>query len=270
MGKLVIIIEVILVVLFFGMAGFLLYNAFGDVEQYREGVEEYNYLREGYTFDKTVYDNIAVDNSASVEEDIDLQPKQTDISDTYGVDFAALSDINSDIVGWIHIPDTLCDYPIVQTYDNSTYLKQTFSGEKNSAGAIFMEAACHSDFSSDNTIIYGHNMKNGTMFRPLRSYTEYTFFEEHPYVYLFTPTMNMRCRVVSVFSDNPNSFVYQVGFESAQAYTDFINKVKEKSIYDCGGIDETCKVITLSTCSGNHGEKRFIVICQADDVKTIK
>ena len=83
------------------------------------------------------------------------------------VDFDGLSEVNPQVVGWIFGPDTVISYPIVQGEDNTYYLHRLFTGESNGSGCIFLDAACAGDFSGDHSIIYGHHMKNGTMFASL-------------------------------------------------------------------------------------------------------
>lgn len=96
------------------------------------------------------------------------------------IDFDGLSVINDDIVGWIRSIDNVIDYAIVQGSDNEHYLTHMFDKSYNKAGAIFMDYSNDPDFSDENTIIYGHNMKDGSMFAYLLNYKDQTFYDQHP------------------------------------------------------------------------------------------
>ena len=106
------------------------------------------------------------------------------------VDFAALREINPDIVAWIYIEGTKINYPIVQGEENSYYLKHLFSGEWNGSGCIFLDFRNDASFADRHSIIYGHHMKNGTMFTDLDKYKKQEFFDEHPVALLITPDKN--------------------------------------------------------------------------------
>ena len=115
------------------------------------------------------------------------------------VDFDGLSEVNPQVVGWIFGPDTVISYPIVQGEDNSYYLHRLFTGESNGSGCIFLDAACAGDFSGDHSIIYGHHMKNGTMFASLGEYASQDYYESHPYFQLSTPQGDWRVDVFSAY-----------------------------------------------------------------------
>ena len=100
------------------------------------------------------------------------------------IDLASLQGINNDAVGWIEIPDTSVSYPLVHTTDNTYYLTHTFDNKTNRSGSIFVEASNAADFSDLHTIIYGHNMKNGSMFAGLKNYSDQSYAEAHPYIYV--------------------------------------------------------------------------------------
>ena len=113
------------------------------------------------------------------------------------VDFAALREINPDIVAWIYIEGTKINYPIVQGEDNSYYLKHLFSGEWNGSGCIFLDFRNDASFADRHSIIYGHHMKNGTMFTDLDKYKKQEFFDEHPVALLLTPDKNYKVKWIS-------------------------------------------------------------------------
>lgn len=103
------------------------------------------------------------------------------------MDFAALEGVNSDIVAWLYGADTGLNYPIVQAEDNDYYLYRLLDGTWNKNGTIFMDYVNRSDFSDQNTLVYGHHMKSGAMFGALVQYKKQEFYDAHPYLYLYTP-----------------------------------------------------------------------------------
>ncbi len=248
------IAPIILAGLTFITAAVLLFLAKDDIVDYVKSDSEYKALEDEF-----------VNKGGEQGDGMDYKPYTGEgIIDGFSVDFSKLKEINPDIVGWIYLPGSKLSYPIVKGEDNVKYLNTSFRGEKSSSGTIFMHSECASDFSSKNTLIYGHNMKNGTMFRPIRAYEKEDFYKENPYIYIFTPVFDMKCRVVSAFTTNPESFIYQTSFDGPESYEKFMKQIFDNALYTCKGGDDS-NVITLSTCTGPSGQKRFIVILQPED-----
>ena len=160
--------EIMIVAVCLMVLSFCVCTGLGIYFMYREGVQEYEDLR---TYVK--------------ETDEDDHTEGTDGSDGKQtvVDFKALKKINPDIVAWIRIPDTSIDYPVVQGNDDSYYLTHTFKKAEHVAGAIFLDSDNNADFSDDKNIIYGHNMKDGSMFQGLHKYENEQYLETHNKVY---------------------------------------------------------------------------------------
>lgn len=182
----------------------------------------------------------------------------------FTVDWDALKKKNDQIIAWIRIPDTDISYPIVQGEDNDYYLTHTFEKKENYAGAIFMDAAAHADFSDLNTIIYGHNVKHGTMFADMEKFKDQTFFEEHPYVYIFTPEQNYRCEVFSMYSTTADSDSYAISYGSDEDYLAYATMVKEKSDFAREVVLKASDhMVSLSTCSyerdGQPSDMRYLL-----------
>lgn len=180
---------------------------------------------------------------------------------TYYIDWKSLRAVNPDVVAWIKIPGTVVDYPIVQTKDNQYYLKKGFDGKKNSCGTIFMNTYNRMDFSDDNTVLYGHNMKNGSMFAVINKYREETFYKEHKEVWLFTPYWERKYRIISAHKAADGSETYATEF--GERYAEHVAKEASMSIYDTGnGYNEELPMVTLSTCTGHGALDRMVLICQ--------
>ena len=173
------------------------------------------------------------------------------------IDFASLKEINGDFVGWIEIPGTEVSYPVVHTSDNAYYLTHTFRRQENKS--ICEEASNAGDFSDLHTIIYGHNMKDGSMFAGLKNYRKKDYYEAHPYIYLDQGDGTHCYQIFSCHEADATDITYTIGYRSDDIYAAFLDGLTASSLYDTGvsvGTDEP--VITLSTCTSN-GAKRFVV-----------
>lgn len=178
------------------------------------------------------------------------------------VDFAALESINSDCVAWIRIDGTEIDYPVVQGHDNSFYLKHLFDGEWNGAGCIFLDSRVNPDLSDRHSVLYGHHMKNGTMFSDIAKYKDQTFYENHTTGMILTPTENYRIEFFAGYvagADDENA--WKVTFATEDEYVDWLNETVGRSWFKSEVIPTAeDRVITLSTCSYEFNNARFVLI----------
>lgn len=177
------------------------------------------------------------------------------------VDFALLRAENPDIVAWIYCPDTDVNYPVLQSEDNDYYLRRGMDGSSLLAGSIFMDCRNAADLSDDNVIVYGHNMKNKSMFGLLPSYAKQEFYEEHPIWYLLTPTANYRVELFAGFVTSTDSIVYSTRQEETENGRPIMQKAWEESDFQGGDPPENGeKTITLSTCSYEFSNARYVLI----------
>lgn len=177
------------------------------------------------------------------------------------IDFDALLSINPDYVGWIHIPDTGISYPVVQGSDNSHYLKHLFNGEWNSSGSIFLDCRVDASLSDRHSIIYGHHMKNGTMFSGLTKYKEQQYYEEHPTGLFITPECTYRIDFFAGYVADVDEDAWKVGFQSDEEYEAWIEETKRKSWIESPlSPAVTDRVLTLSTCSYEFDNARFVLL----------
>lgn len=175
-------------------------------------------------------------------------------------DLAALRENNPDVVGWIRVPDTKIDYPVVQGEDNDYYLKHTWQGNANSVGTIFMDVSSHPDLTDFNTLIYGHNMRSGSMFAALRNYGQQSYYDAHPYVYLLVDNGVFRFDIFSAYQAELDASAYGQSFRQRETREKFLGDAAEKSAIETGitpGIRD--RILTLSTCSGMGYETRWVV-----------
>lgn len=180
------------------------------------------------------------------------------------VDWEALMQLNSDVVAWIHIPDTSISYPIVQGSDNEYYLNHDVAKQELYSGSIFLDAFANHKFEDSHSIIYGHNVKYGTMFADLEKFKDKTFYEAHPYIYITTPTQTFRGEVFSIYTTVDTSSSYETEFSNESIFLDFLQGIQEQSDFASAmEFNMEDKVVTLSTCSyerdGQPSELRYVV-----------
>ena len=192
----------------------------------------------------------------------------TDWKNMIDVDFSILTKINSDVAGWIYVEGTDISYPIMYSGDDETYLRTTINMEHATAGSIFLEGYNLPDFSDSHSIVYGHNMRNLSMFGSLKLYKENEdYYDSHRYFQIITPKAKMRFEIFSYFDTEPASWVYTVPYFDNQEFSDYINELLSHSYIklDNYDIDSSDKVVTLSTCSGS--EMRFTIHGKLVDIE---
>ena len=175
------------------------------------------------------------------------------------IDFKKLKSQNQDIAGWIYIRGTTIDYPIVQGKDNEEYLHQDFNKKKSSSVTIFLDNNCKKDFTSDNNIIYGHHMKNGTMFAQLLKFREKSFLKKHNEIMIFTPDRTIHLKVISAYAQKAQNKI-PVTFANDKQKKAYIKKIESMS-------EQTIKtsrindshIYTFVTCSYEGEDNRTYV-----------
>ena len=193
---------------------------------------------------------------------INTEKKDDTKEETFSVDFEKLLEMNSDVVGWIRFDEpSEINYPVVQGRDNEEYLKRTFEANTNKLGTLFVDVNNPGDFSGRNTFIYGHNMKNGSMFAQLLKYKDDSFYKEHPYFYIYTPDGKVRTYEIfsaGVVKDTSDSYIMDYADDAAfQTYIDYI---KQQSAYPTSAeVTTASKIVSLSTCTNVRDDERFLV-----------
>ncbi len=196
---------------------------------------------------------------------------------TYSQDKSFLSDYqdlylqNNDMVGWIKIEDTKINYPVMQSKDNPNfYLKHGFDKAYTDYGCPYIQENCDVDIPSDNLIIYGHNMKDSSMFSELMKYTDKSFWESHKTISFDTLTEKCDYEIIAafktvVYTDSPESFKYYqfLNADTGDEFNAYITKCKELALYDTGVTAEYGdKLITLSTCEYSRNNGRMVVVAK--------
>lgn len=192
------------------------------------------------------------DGDKEVEKEPEpVKPEPESIS----VDFAGLTSKYPDVVGYIYSAYTGINYPIVQSSSNDYYLTHDLKGNVNNNGSIFMEHLCSSDFSDQNTIIYGHNMKSGLMFAHLTNYKSQSYYNAHPYFYIYTPNQDYKLNLFAGFVCEHDDEVYALSLSQSQ-----LEAMAAKSTFKSNIGVPTGNVVTLSTCSYEFDDARYVVV----------
>lgn len=174
------------------------------------------------------------------------------------VNFKELQAINPEVIGWIRVGGCGISYPVAQTDNNDFYLHHTFRKEAVFSGCIFENCDNSKFFTDQNTIIYGHNMKDGSMFASLRKFWEEDAIK-NPYFWVFTPDFIYQYRIFSCSIVSKVGDPYRTRFLT-EDFQSFIDKCKSASEVDCGNVDVTVddRIVTLSTCTGNDSTRRIV------------
>ncbi|MGN0720724.1 MAG: class B sortase [Anaerovoracaceae bacterium] len=214
---------------------FSLFNVISIIQNYRE-------------IDKTY------DEAAGQFTEI---PSQTSEEESGGigvpeVDFDALLQVNNDVIGWIYLEDTDISYPLLCGRDNQQYLFQSYEKKYLTAGSIFIDYRCSRDFTDSRTVVYGHNMHNGSMFGKLDKFTKESYMEKHPYVYILLPTgETLKYEVKKTYKADIEGEVYKLPSGEAK-------DPKDRRLY-------------LSTCTEDSSDtQRFVVECEIVESRSEK
>ena len=190
----------------------------------------------------------------------EIQPtnEEEKIQIPISIDFAALKQENSDIIGWIYCPDTPINYPVVKGKDNNQYLCTDLKGKYLVSGTIFADYRNGNVGEDSNYIVYGHNMKNSTMFGTLVKYKEQSYYDAHPILYFLTPENNYIIELCAGTVVKRDSDIYKTTLNE-NTVTDFIAKSTFKSTVT---IEKGENIITLSTCSYEFNNARYVLIAK--------
>lgn len=176
------------------------------------------------------------------------------------VDFESLKKINDDVVAWIYIPGTNINYPVVQGADNDHYLYRLVDQTYNKAGSIFMDYRNNGVMNDSNTVLYGHHMRNKTMFAQITGYVEQEFYDAHPYGMLLTPEGNYLVKFFSGYVTDIYSDAWAMRFRSDSEYAAWISEVSGRSYFSTDVIPTVDdRMVTLSTCTYEYDNARFVV-----------
>ena len=203
---------------------------------------------------------VPVENTEPVEEEVTITYPTLDIG------FDELAGMNEDFIGVIYMPVLEMLYPVVHSKDNEDYLHTTFMKEYNFAGCIFMDCLAKGDLTDRNTLIFGHNMKNGTMFGSLKKFSaDPELCPQDPYFYIYTPEKVYKYRIFAYnqIAVRDSMYAEDSFYETDEEYDEFVAECRERSQYHPADLEidfsERPPIVTLSTCWGTEHTYYFIV-----------
>ena len=231
--------------------------------------------------EEKVYDNIAssfasnidVEGTTAPKVDGTTKPEETKVARPDKVDtdtkenpvnLEELSAMNPDIYSWIYIPDTNVNYPVAQSEEEDNfYLDHDVYKNYSFPGTIYSQACNSISFNDRVTLLYGHNMLNGSMFATLHNFSDKTFFDEHPYFYIYTTERRLTYEVVTAFEYDDRHIMNSFDFSDDAVFQDWLDQAKTpRSVYynvrDSVNLSLDSKLVVLSTCL-NYGDGRYLV-----------
>ena len=255
MKKSVRIILICLCVVFLGVFAFSAYKIVSTLQGYKVAAETYTNIAAEHV---TIVSSPTPMPVVEGEEGDGIDPEVSPIG---SVDFDGLRAKSPDYAAWIYSPDTVINYPVVYTDNNFYYLDHIPVEQYNSAGTLFIDCRNAADFSDQNTMIYGHNMNDGSMFASIREYAKQEYYDAHPVIYLSTPDFNYRLDLIAGFLTEPTSFAYAIDYEEPEQFMAYIETIQEMSTFKSDvEVTEEDKVVTLSTCTYEIDDGRYVVV----------
>lgn len=241
------VLRLLMVICLIGISGSA-YILFVSQQEYARGDAAYEEVR---TLLEQQKNNLhADDNSPSPESPAMKKARQ--------VDFTTLQQMNNDVVAWIEAEDSIIDYPVVQGEDNDYYLNHLFTKQKNKLGSLFADYRTPGDFSEKNTIIYGHNMKDGSMFASLTRYRDQIYYDDHSVMQLYTPDGSYSIELFAgIVADGDYEFV-RMDFEDDTDFLLYIDELKGDSTFQSEvKVTAQDRIISLVTCSYEFNNARY-------------
>lgn len=204
----------------------------------------------GWYKDKTENNQIA----QQIKDTVIIQDEKQD-NNQYAIDFNKLKEKNNDTIAWIKVNNTNVEYPVVKTSNNNFYLNHSFDKNKNSAGWIFADYRNKFDGTDKNIVIYGHNMRDGSMFGSVKNILNPEWYnnEENTNIILNTENENCIYKVFSIYKIESEDYYIKTEFANDNEFEQFIQTIKTRSIkkFDTD-VTNNDTILTLSTCANNN------------------
>lgn len=206
-----------------------------------------------------------VEKVTDASQDSETVTESAEPEEEIPIDFEELWETNPDVYAWIVIPGTDINYPILQhPTDDSYYLNHNLDGSTGRPACIYTESLNSKDFTDNNTVIYGHNMRNGTMFAQLHKFEDKDFFDEHREIIIYLPDKVLHYKIFAVHNYDDRHLLYSFDFSDKAVYKDYLESIfsiddKNANIDTEMTVTENDKIITLATCVYKKPSLRFHV-----------
>lgn len=208
----------------------------------------------------------ATEDTAAVTEPSAAAPAETEPPEIpAAVDFDGLQKINGDAVAWLYCPDTPINYVVAHGSDNDYYLRRQLDGSYANCGTLFMDYRNSGDFSDWNTVIYGHHMKNGTMFASLVEYQNQAYYDAHPVIYLYVPGHRYELQVVGGFVTSTGDLIYYIPAIQSERDRILAKALQKSTFVSNAAVSDDDKLVTLSTCTYEYDNARYVLICKLEE-----
>lgn len=222
----------------------------------------YDYKKSQQVYESLQKEFVETQGIEDTEPNISTKPIEVVETAPITVDFDSLLEKNSDIVGWIFCQDTPINYPVVQTEDNDQYLRRDLNGKYLVSGTVFVDYRNGVIGEDSNYIVYGHNMKDGSMFSSLTKYKEQSYYDKHPILYYLTPIGDYKIELYAGIIVKRDTLIYVPNPDETE-FAEFLHKAKTSSTFKSDTeITENDTLITLSTCSYEFNNARYIIIAK--------
>lgn len=248
-GKFIKIINIILIAIFV-IAAFNIGKIYYD---YNKADNTYEGIQDEYVATKEVESTPEVTQGSENQQPIITEPPIT-------IDFNALLNRNKDVIGWLYCPNTVINYPVVQGANNDQYLRRDLDGKYLVSGTLFADYRNGALDEGANYIIYGHNMRNGTMFSVLAKYKQQSYYDQHPIMYYLTPDGNYKLELFAGLVVKHDDKIYLPN-QNEEEFSELIKEYRAKSTFKSNvNLEYNDTIVTLSTCSYEFDHARYIVI----------
>ncbi len=224
------------------------------------------YLEQKHSED--LYSQLAQEAQTEAETEAETAAAEEETQAAYvsPIDFQRLWQINPQVVGWLKIPDTAVDYPILHDPEsNDTYLYTDIEGNESAAGSIYLDCDNKGDFSDLHNVIYGHHMKNGTMFKDIMNFRDQAFLESHPTVMIYLPDREIELRAYACLYTTPDGIRRMTQFDSVEALREYEQQMTEGAASRVEPDQEINRLFSFVTCSYEFDDARTILYCYQVD-----
>lgn len=238
-------------------SGWKLYETYAE---YKAGSDHYDRLLNAVVSEKPHENTTAATEAASDDvQPTETLPQQAETA-PLTVNFEELRRECADVIGWLYCEGTVVNYPVVQAKDNAYYLRRLTDGTWNMAGTLFMDYRNQPEFSDWNSLIYGHNMKDRSMFATLLDYQDQAFYEAHPVWYLMTPQQDYKLKLVAGYTTSADSSAYRIAEDQEERDMLVQKAVSASTFVSNVEVADTDRLVTLSTCSYEYADARYVVL----------
>lgn len=252
---------IIMAIISFGIAAYFVGKIYYTEKEYAEGDAVYEEIMEqAVLLEPEVPGENPEQDGQKEEKDSEEEQNLDQVSIVPEIDFEALKEVNEDVIGWLYLPGTVVNYPVVHGEDNSYYLKHLVDGTYNANGCLFMDYKNESNLSDDNSLIYGHHMDSGKMFASLVKYKNQEFYDAHPVIYFLTEDEVYEVELFAGYTTTADSGAYMISLSTREEKIDWLKEMFHRSDFFADvTVSALDHIVTFSTCAYDFQDARYVV-----------